>query len=108
MPGHPAGNRVDGVANLCAARLQQVREVTNGVLGLSDRHAVARHDRHDASRFEEQGSLIGASALGPSRIDVALRAARGRFAQVAAQHVPQRAVHGLAHDLREDEAGRSD
>ena len=46
MAGHAAGDRVNRVFHLDPLGLELVRHLAQRVLGLRDRHAIARHDDH--------------------------------------------------------------
>src|SRR4029450_13021422 len=52
MTGHPAGNRVDGVADVDAAAGEHHGQLVHGVLGLGGGQAVAGHDDDPAGGGE--------------------------------------------------------
>jgi hypothetical protein len=104
VAGHAAGHRVDGEGHLGAVLLEQVAELADHVLRLGDGHAVAG-DEHDRLRgLEDEVGVVG-----DDRLDLALDLG-GLLggAEAGEQHVRQRAVHGLAHDVREDDARGTD
>ena len=109
MPGHATGHRVDGVADVDAARLEDLAELADGVLRLRHGEAVAGHD-DDALRVRElDGRIVDARPRGRSRRP---RAGFGlgplRATEAADEDVHERAVHRVGHELGEDAAGRAD
>ena len=58
MPGHPAGNRVDRVLHVDAARLEELGQLADPVLGLRDREAVARDDDDPLGVGELDGGVV--------------------------------------------------
>ena len=107
VAGHPAGDRVDRVVDLGAARDQQVDQLAQRVLGLGDREAVAGHDDHPVGVAEHDRDVLGAGRL--HRPVGGLAAAERRAAlERAEQDVGHRAAHGLGHQQGEERAGRAD
>ncbi len=75
------------------------------VLGLRDRHAVARDHDHIASAAQDQrGVLRGGRVHGLGRS--LRRRSHLRLPERAKQNVGEGAVHGIAHDHRKDKARR--
>ena len=106
VAGHASGDGMDGEADVDALLGEHVIEFADFVLGLRDGHAVAGDD----------DDLIAADRISAASSGVALRTARSSFAPAAdslhlaegsEHHVGEGAVHRLAHDDRENEAGRS-
>ena len=106
---HPAGDRVDRVLHVDAARLEQLGQLADGVLGLGDGEAVAGHD----------DDVLGVGQLDRDVVDADLadRAApaptgRRRRAVAAAEpadhDVQDRPVHGVGHELGQDRARGAD
>ena len=50
MAGHAAGHGMDDILHVAAVRLKEVAEFPHRVLGLRDRHAVARDDDDTSAR----------------------------------------------------------
>ena len=108
MPGHPAGDGMDGELDLNAPVLKQVGQLLDGVLSLGDSKSVARHDDH----------LVGVRHLdggvgGRCRLDGALVAAdRSAFDGTAAEGTEHDRrngpVHRDGHQIGQDRAGRAD
>ena len=71
------------------------------MLGLGHRHTIAGHNRHAARRLENVVGVIGVDGF-----DLAfdLRDLIGHTGKTGEQHVAQGAVHGLAHNLGQDDA----
>ena len=59
VPGHSAGDGMDRVFDIDAARFEQIRQVADRVLGLGHRHAVARRDHDPTGRVEQHGDFVG-------------------------------------------------
>ena len=107
---HAPRHWVDAVADFHAAVLQDRRELTNIMLGLRHRHAVAWDDRHDACGLKNHRRLVGRRAFDAALVEIVAlgnTATASAPAQVSGQHVGQRAVHRAAHDARQDESGSS-
>ena len=66
-PGIRPGDRVDRVLHVDAALLEQLGQLADGVLGLGDREAVARHDDHVLGVGQLDRDVVGADRRGPSR-----------------------------------------
>ena len=108
VPRHSSGHGVNGVFDLDALLLQLVRHLAERVLGLGDGHAVARNDDHLRRVLHDEGRIVGATGLDAP---VAHGPRRGRHAftpEAAEQHVEDRPVHPLAHDVAEDRTGGAD
>jgi hypothetical protein len=58
MARHAAGDRVDGVFDLDAFRLELVGHLAQRVLRLRHRHAVARHDDDLAGVLHDEGGVL--------------------------------------------------
>jgi hypothetical protein len=102
VPWHAAGHRVDRVAHVDVAVLEQIGELARHVLRLCDRESVARHDDHPLGEGERDRDVLGAGAAGD--LVVSQVVATGRLAtEGGEQHVRQRAVHRLDHDVGEDQ-----
>ena len=130
VPGHPAGNRVNGVIHLGPVGLQRVRQLLDLMLGLGQGHAVAGHDDHPFGPAQEPGEFgIFISSRGLCRRGgrgCRPRRGRGRDRSGRSGGVGRRAglfaayrgfakqdgheppVHGLAHDAGEHVASRAD
>ena len=110
MPGHAAGDWMDGVLDVHPAPLEHVGQLARCVLRLRDRQAVAGDDDH-ALRVGEQGAEV----LGRGRAHAAaLRSAAGGggagvdLPKRPEQDVAQRASHGVAHQFGQQRARRAD
>ena len=79
-------------------------EFADLVLGLGDGHAVAGNDDHRLAAARMAAASSGL-ALRTGRCFVRAGCGGLDLAEGAEQHVGERAVHRLAHDDREDEAG---
>ncbi len=109
MTGHTACNGVDGIPHVHSFSLEHVTHLAQCVLGLRDGHPIARHNDDLAGVLHDEGGVVsvaathGALALGASGTG---RAAAGG-AEAAKQDVEDRAVHPLAHHVRQDGARRA-
>ncbi len=78
------------------------------MLCLRHGHAIARHKHHRACGFQQEVGVLGRDGTNFARHrSTAATAGRGRT-KAAEEHVRQRTVHGLAHNLREDDTARAD
>ena len=77
------------------------------MLRLRDREAVARHHDHGLGVGQDHGRTLSVYGAGRLVTRAELDGSARRSAERAERHVGQRAVHGLAHDHREDEPGRT-
>ena len=92
-----------------AALHEQVGEVAHRVLRLRDRHAVAGHDDQRADVGEQHGRVLARDLAHRARGGGApAGGGRGGGAEASEQHVAERAVHRLAHELREQRARGAD
>ena len=108
MAGHAARDRVDAEADTDALLTQKFRDLEHGVLGLCDRHAVARHDDHLLGTAQQFRGLDGAHREGFAlRLAAGTRGGRdrGAAAEAAGDHADEVAVHRAAHDVGKDRAG---
>eukprot|EP00053_Salpingoeca_punica_P012955 m.116409 g.116409 ORF g.116409 m.116409 type:complete len:1093 (-) comp16076_c1_seq1:125-3403(-) len=104
---HAAGHRVDAKAHLDAALRQHLGNVGNGVLGLGHGQAVAGHNDHALGVGQHLHRLLHVG-LGVRALHLhGLAAAARQRGDAAENHVDQRAVHGHAHDVGENGAGRA-
>ena len=99
---------MDGVLDVNAAVLEELRELADGMLGLRDGEAVTRHDDHVLGVGELDRDVVGAD-----RADRAARAgSRARrivASPEAADHdVHHRAVHRIGHELGQDRTRGAD
>ena len=109
MPRHAAGDGMDGVRDLDALRLEQVRELADVVLRLRDREAVARHEDDLVRVREHDGHVLGRRA--PDAAAVARRHRGGRLrdlAERAEEDVRDRAVHRPRHHQGQQGSGCAD
>ena len=83
---------------------EDVVEFADFVLRLRDGHAVARNDDHRVRGGKNRGGVFGGGALDRA-LFLGARGGGLHLAKGSEQHVGEGAVHGLAHDDREDEAG---
>ncbi len=107
MAGHAARHRVDAVTHFRAVLLEQLSQFAHRMLGLGHRHAVAGYEDHGAGRFQQEVGVVRADGLRFAGD----RAPPERWTprpEAAEEHVAQGAVHGLAHDLGQDDAARAD
>ena len=118
VTGHTARDRMDGELDVNAVGLEGVGQLLDLMLGLSQRHAVAGDDDDALGGSQDlAGGLLGLGCrsgfgfglgrgsgvlLGGSS---SLLGGRGGLAE---ENIAQMAVHGLAHDLGQQEAGRAD
>ncbi len=80
MTGHSAGHGMDGIRNLDAARLQQIRQLADAVLRLRHCQTVARHDDHLLGVGELDRRIVdGDLPYGAARPAVAVRPWRRRL-----------------------------
>ena len=110
VPRHAAGHGVDGVADVDAPGLEQIRELARDVLRLGDCKAVAR-DEHDAAGVGQQHRGIGGSErahAAAARARAGSRRTAAARAEGAEEHVGEGAVHGLAHLARQQGARGAD
>ncbi len=84
VAGHPPRDRVDRVADVDLACLQQVGELADDVLGLGDREAVAGHDDDALRERQHDGRVVHADlAHDPVRRDPGPRlAGRSRASRI--------------------------
>ena len=94
-------------STLDALRLEQLGQVAHGVLRLGHGHAVARDDDDALDAVEQHGDLFGRGGLDRLVDLVGVRRVRRRPHR-AEEHVGQRAVHRLAHDVGQDDARGAD
>ena len=105
---------MDGIADLHTVVFEQLGQLAQGVLGLGHRQAVAGH-KHDAlgllqrhgAFFRTAAGDAGVARLAASTTATATGEGTGTEG-TAKQHRQQRAIHGRAHHLGEDQAGRTD
>ena len=99
---------MDGIAHFHAVGLKQFGEFPQGVLGLGYGEAIARHEHHPLGLFQGHGTFLGTAAgdAGVARLAGAAAAPAGGPEGTTEQHRDQRAVHGRAHHLGEDQARR--
>ena len=107
VAGHPAGDGVDGVADLDAARLQHLGERRDLMLRLGRRQPVAGHDDDLGGVGELDRGVVGGDGLHVA----AWPGDRGRrvtSAEAADDDVADRPVHRVGHQLGQDAAGGAD
>ena len=108
VPRHPAGDRVDRVLDVDTLGLEQLGQLADGVLGLRDGEAVARHDDHRLRIGQLDRHVVGAD-LADGAAGSGGRAGGLVAATEPADHdVHDRPVHGVGHQLGQDRAGRAD
>ncbi len=107
MSWHASRDRMDGEFHAHTAIDQQLAQLPDLVLGLGHGHAVPGHD-DDLVGIGHQDTGIG-------RFDRFERAAAfsdaGRLAgcsEITEQHVGDRPIHGLGHELGQQGTGRAD
>ena len=107
MAGHTAGHGVDGVFDVHAFLLEQIRHLAQHLLRLRHRHAIARHHDDLLGVLHHIGRVFRAAGLDRRTVAIATTA-RARHAAIRAkaaqQHIDDRAVHPLAHDVGENGA----
>ena len=110
MAGHPAGDRVDCVADLDSARFEQVGELPHVVLGLRDGHSVTGHEDDLVRVGEHHGDVVGGGRANGAAVGVGCSrsGAWGDLAEGAEEHVRDRTVHRPSHHQREQRARRAD
>ena len=85
---------------------QHVVEFAHFVLSLCHRHAVAGHNDHRVGRAKNRGGFLGSGTM--DRADFLRCGGRNlHLAERSEQHVCERSVHGLRHDHRQNESGRT-
>jgi len=108
VPRHAAGDRVDRVLHGHAHVRQLLGQLHQRVLRTGHRQAVAGNDDHGVGVGQQEGGVVGRTGL---HVALQLRARRaagiGVGTEAAEDHVEERAVHRLAHDVREDRAARA-
>ena len=109
MARHAARHRVDRIAHRDAFLFQDIGHLAQRMLRLRHRHAIARHDDHRAGILQDEGGILGAARLdqpvgGPGR----RRRGAAFGAETAQDHIEDRAVHALAHDVAQDRARAAD
>ena len=115
VAGHAARHGMDGVIDRGASGFQGVGQLLDLVLGLGQGHAVAGHDDHILGRGQQlgdfsvllSGGLRGLGSLGRGRFGGGSRRSAGFSGHrgLTQQDRHQLAVHGLAHDAGEHQAG---
>jgi hypothetical protein len=109
VPGHPAGDRVDGVGHVHAAGFQQVGQFADLVLGLRGGQSVAGHDDDLAGVGELDRGVVGRHGPHPRFARSAGARGGGVTGAVATgDDVRDRTVHRVGHELGEDRTGRPD
>ena len=105
MARHASRDGMDAKVDLATVVLEELGELFHHVLGLGNRHAVTRNDGHVGRRFQY---VVG--VFHGDRLDLALD--HGLLVRDAGkareQHVGERAVHRLTHDLGQDDARGTD
>ena len=96
---------MDREPQLHAALDEQLRQLPDLVLGLRHRHAVTRNDDHFLRERHHHAGVAGLDGL-EAPADLAGGGGAG-VAEPREQHVAERAVHGLRHQLREQRTGRA-
>jgi hypothetical protein len=99
---------MDRELDLRPLRLEQVHEITNGMLRLRDRETVAGNDDYPPRAIEQDRELFGGRSFDLSAIDLVGADTSGSNGDVPEEYVAERPVHRPAHDLREDDSGRAD
>ena len=84
---------------------QRVVQFADAMLGLGHGHAVAGNDDHASGGRHDLRRVFGRGALGRALFGV--RLAGLDLPESPEQHVGERTIHRLAHDDREDQAGRT-
>ena len=95
---------MDGVFDLDPALFEQIGQVSHGVLRLAHGHAVAGDHDHASGRVKQQRDFLGRGRLNLTGIDLVVAGSACDLGTDAAEeHIAQRAVHGPAHDLRQNQ-----
>src|ERR1043166_1269894 len=104
VSGHASGHGMNGVFQGDAAFFQDIAKLAAGVLRLGGGHAVSGNKDHLAGIGELDSNVIEPNfAHGTGD-----RGFRGDgSAKAAKQHIGDGAVHGAAHENREDESGKT-
>src|SRR5690606_34258381 len=99
MARHAPRDRMDGVAHRNAHVGKLLGEFLHRVLGARHGQPVPRHDDYGFGVAQNEGGVVGAAALYRALLP-ATAAGRNLVTTEATQnHVEERAVHGLAHDV---------
>ena len=111
MAGHAAGNGVDGKLDIDTPFLKQIGELLRYVLGLSDGKTVAGGKNDPLGIIKQHSNLFRSTAFDLAFVE--FLAGDGSHLLItdhraAKQDGTQRAVHGLTHDLAENDAGSTD
>ncbi len=109
VTGHPAGDRVDRVADIDTVLFQQRRECHDFVLRPSGGKAVARHDDDFGCIGQLNGGVIrGNPVHGRGRARPGCRTGGIAGAEAAHHDADDRAVHRFGHEHGEDSARSAD
>ena len=103
MSGHPPCHRVDRVADLDPARLEQIGQLPHVVLGLRYGHAVTGNEDDLVRVGEHHRDVVGGGRANGAAVCVGCgrRGARTDLAEGAEEHVRNRPVHRPAHQDRQ-------
>ena len=107
MSGHTSGNRVNGVFHRNALLLQHIGHFAKDMLRLRNRHAVTGYNDDAFRLLHHIGSILGGTAL-PWALFFGRTTGGGCLCTKAARdNADEAAVHGLAHDVRQNRARRA-
>ena len=105
MPRHAPGHRVDSVSDFSPIILKYFAQLPDCMLGLGNRHAIARKDHNGAGGFKYIISVFGRNRFGFTLNCSGISRSCGP--QSPKQHIAQRSIHGFAHDAGQDQAAGS-
>ena len=98
---------MNAIADARSVLLEPSGEVADRMLRLRHGHSISGDDGDTAGCLQNEGGFIGGSALDAPLIDIIVRRPDG-VTQISRQYVPERPVHGAAHDFSEDEPRGAD
>src|SRR5450830_1979047 len=106
LTGHAPRHRVNCELHRHACGLQQLDEFVELLLPMCDRETVPRDDNDAAGIAHENARIAGVDRL--ERSSDRVRFTFGDGAEIGEYDVADRAVHGLGHQQREQQAGSAD
>ena len=106
---HTPGHRVNGVAYFYALLFQLVSHLTQSMLGLRNRHAIARNNDNRRSVFHDERRIFRRAAFHRAGFHRASAASYHIVATKAAEdNREERTVHRFTHNVRQNRARRAD
>lgn len=100
LAGHATGNWVDCEADVDVILFQNFGDFSNGILGMPHSHPIARHD-HNILRIDHHlGHRLNIRLHMLLMLDLGRHLARRR--PRPKDHIIERPVHRLAHNIRQD------